>query len=361
MLANTGHTDVLEYFSGPESPDHGPTVKEGPVAHEVKNMSYVNNGSLARTGVPWHGLGVSFDDWMTDEQALSTIDWEVHTEPQYRRTKAGIYEPVAKSNAVVRTDTDEVLGSVGDLYTPYQNRELIELGSILVDDWGAKWDTVMSLRDDKLVVATLRLDVVGGEGRGLAELGDSEYYSWLVLANGHDGNHSLLGQVVSTRVVCANTFQMAKAGGKPGWSVRHTGDITSKAREAQRTIGLVTQHQKDFEELALKLAAERIVEEEFDKLTAELFPVASGATDRAKAAAEGRQAAAKSNWLHSTTIPESIRETKWGALNGITEYVEHIAEHKGDKRVNLAERRVLSNVFGGPDQKIRQRAISLLV
>jgi len=330
------------------------------MAHEVANMAYVKNDSLARTGVPWHGLGVSFDDWMTDDQARGVIDWEVTLEPQYRRNHLGIYVEVDKAKAIVRADTDQCLGTVGDYYVPFQNAEMIELGSILVDDWGAKWDTVMSLRDNRLVVATLRLDVVSEVGRGLAELGDSDYYSWLMLSNAHDGSRCVNGQVVNVRAVCANTFQAASSTGKPGWSVRHTGDITSKAIEAQRMIGMVTQHQRDFEEMALQLAAERIVEQEFDSLTAELFPVTSTTSDRAKAAAEGRRDAVKANWLTSSTIPESIRETKWGALNGITEWSEHLAEHRSDKRTKDSERRLLANVFGGGEQKLREHAIGIL-
>ena len=326
----------------------------------VSSLSYVDNKDLKRTGVPWHGLGVSYDDWLTDSQAKQAVGWDVHLEPQYRRNREGLFVEVEKSNALVRTDTDTPLGNVGDYYVPYQNHELIELGSILVDDWGAKWDTVGSLRDDRIVFATLRLDVASEEGRGLAELGDSEYNSWLLLANAHDGSRSVTGQVVNTRVVCSNTFQAAEAGKKAGWAVRHTGDITAKAIEAQRTIGLVTQHQADFAALQHRLAEAAITEGEFDKVTEELFPITSTTTDRAKDAAECRRKAVRANWLRSDTISESIRPTRWGALNGITEWSEHLADHRTDKRTHSAERRLLSNLFGGGEEKLRQHATAIL-
>jgi len=330
------------------------------MAHEVANMAYVNNEQLARTGVPWHGLGVSFDSWLTDEEARGVIDWEVELQPQYRRNAQGLYVQVEKANAIVKTDTDQCLGTVGDYYVPFQNRELIELGSILVDDWGAKWDTVMSLKNNGLIVATLRLDVVSGDGRGLAMLDDSDYYSWLMLSNDHTGSRCVNGQVVCTRAVCNNTYQMAKAGGKPGWSVRHTGDITTKAVEAQRTIGLVTQHQKDFADMAEQLAEATITEGEAIAAIEEIFPVTSTMTDRAKEITEGKRTEVQANWLTSSTIPASVRDTKWGLLNGITEWSEHLADHKADKRTNPAERRLLSNAFGGGEQKLRERAIGVL-
>ena len=326
----------------------------------VSSLSYVNNQNLARTGVPWHGLGTSFDEWINDDQAKDAIGWDVHLAPTYRVDSLGQFVEVPKANALVRTDQDKTLGVVGDYYVPFQNDELIELGSILVDDWGAKWDTVGSLRDDRIVFATLRLDVVSGAGRGLAELDDSEYNSWLLLANSHDGSRSVTGQVVNTRVVCSNTFQAAEAGKKAGWSVRHTGDITAKAIEAQRTIGLVTQHQKDFETLALRLAETEVTVDNFREVTAELFPINSQTTDRAKEAAESKRAATESNWLRSTTIPESIRFTGWGALNGLTEWSEHLADHKADKRTASTERRVLSNLFGGSEERFRSQATQIL-
>jgi phage/plasmid-like protein (TIGR03299 family) len=332
------------------------------MAHEVETIHYVKNERLAKTGTPWHGLGEAHDGWLTDEEAKKALDWQVELRPDFWRNDEGIFVHGHDSQKVVKIVNGRAvkeIATVGNKYVPFQNDDLIELGSVLVDDWGAKWDTVASLRNDRLVFATLRLDVVSEAGRGLAELDDSDWFSWFLLSDAKDGSSGLEGDIVNVRTVCANTFKLGKARAKAGWKIRHTGDLVAKAKEAHRLIGLATQAQADFVETAQKLAESKLAVEEFDELGEFLFPSEKKPERTAKKAKEN-QAQMKGSWLRSETIPESLRFTGWGALNGVTEWAEHSKAPRQDSRVPKAERRMLSTVFGGPVAEVRDRATGWL-
>ena len=58
----------------------------------------------------------------------------------------------------------------------------------------------------------------------------------------------------------------------------------------------------------------------------------------------------------------NLGATRWDALNGLTEYVNHHNNigklEKGGRRA--AERRMVSNLMGGPADQLMQRGLALL-
>jgi phage/plasmid-like protein (TIGR03299 family) len=346
--------------------------------HEVESMVYVDQKELAATGVPWHGLGVAKQagGWLTDAEVAQAIGFDVHTQPLYRKNVDGLFAPVDDAQETVRSATDTHIGTVGSDYTVFLGQEMVELGSILVNDWGAKWDTAAVLKEGRIIFATIRLDELNKDGRGLAgTLDDSDYYRWFLLGASHDGSHGLSGDIVRLRTVCANTFAAGRNSAKTGWSIRHTGNISDKAREAHRLVGLVTAEDKQFDEFSQKLAESVVALEEFDDFAEALFPTSkkkvelNGASEEeketlgaiAQSNAKAKQEAVKANWLRSETIPEPLRFTGWGLLNATTEWAEHQRVPRNDPRVRPNERRMLSTLYGGPISQIRQKASTYLV
>jgi phage/plasmid-like protein (TIGR03299 family) len=329
------------------------------MAHEVESLAYVSNENLARTGVPWHGLGTPHATWLTDDEAKAALDWTVELRPIYWQTDTGINVRTTDSQATVKIGPNgkllKAIATVGTYYQPFQNSEMIDLGSLLVNDYGAKWDTVASLRGDKIVFATLRLDVVDKKGRGLCSLDDSDYNSWLLLSSSHDGSMKLSCHRVHIRTVCANTLAAGLGSAHSGWTIRHTGDITEKAKIAHEQMKLITREDQAFAETAQKLAETKMELEEFDRMMEDVIPMPKDG-DKAKRNAEATRLGCRNNWLNSKTISEEIRPTRWGAFQAVSEYSEWMRPTRENKAIPPAERRMLSVCFGGPAASIRDKA-----
>ena len=70
---------------------------------------------------PWHGLGTRLEEPANAELAIQAAGLDYHVELQEMTTPRGSLVPGRK--AVVRSDTDDVLGVVSDSYTTIQNHE----------------------------------------------------------------------------------------------------------------------------------------------------------------------------------------------------------------------------------------------
>src|SRR5439155_3850160 len=75
--------------------------------------------------IPWHGLGQRVERVLTSDEALRTawLDWDVEKRPVFTERSSGEVQPISDHRAVVRTDTDAVLGIVSEGFRPIQNRE----------------------------------------------------------------------------------------------------------------------------------------------------------------------------------------------------------------------------------------------
>ena len=80
------------------------------MAHELANVN--GRPSMMYIGeVPWHGLGTRLDAPATAQEAISAAGLDYDVKLADLTTSDGI--PVPSRKAVVRTDTNDVLGVVG--------------------------------------------------------------------------------------------------------------------------------------------------------------------------------------------------------------------------------------------------------
>lgn len=90
------------------------------MAHELATVN--GRTSMMYTGeVPWHGLGQRLDAPATARETIQAAGLDYDVKLSDMTTTDGI--PVPSKKAVVRTDTNDVLGVVGNSYVPVQNRQ----------------------------------------------------------------------------------------------------------------------------------------------------------------------------------------------------------------------------------------------
>ena len=90
------------------------------MAHELAET----NGRTAMMffgETPWHKLGTKLERPATASEAITAAGLDYRVGLKELATTDG--SPVPQRKAVIRSDTDEVLGVVGNSYVPIQNTE----------------------------------------------------------------------------------------------------------------------------------------------------------------------------------------------------------------------------------------------
>jgi phage/plasmid-like protein (TIGR03299 family) len=187
------------------------------MAHHI----YENDSMISVGERPWHGLGVTLSEApRSAEEALrlAKLDWTVLREPMFLASgkRVSISGAVGEDRegdhaAIVREDTQEILGVVGPKYQPLQNAQMGKLFDPLIQDGTIQVETCGSLFNGRRVwmLAAFR------SGSMMIEQGD-EVKKYLLLAHGHDGSLAVRFGFTPIRVVCHNTMSMAVGKGQTG-------------------------------------------------------------------------------------------------------------------------------------------------
>jgi phage/plasmid-like protein (TIGR03299 family) len=319
----------------------------------------VVNERLGRS-TPWHGLGTYVESTMTTDEALRAgeLDWNVKLVPTYIRDRVGFMTQVKDSFAVVRDSDNRILAPhVGRLYTPFQNRSVMEFGDLVVDSFGAHWDTVGSLRNGRLVFASLELsDVI--ETITPAGLDDEAFQAYLLLSNTHDGSRAFRAAVTLVRTVCTNTEAMALATAKTSWSLRHTSSLDERLEDARTSLKLVTVYAQEYAETMEKMMDIEASLADIDALIDSVIPIDEGQRNSVKLTQERDDL--RSHILSTPTVRPELRQTNFGVFQSVSEYFEHEKDFRLRKSTPKAEGKLLSTLFGGPIETARRTAFAAL-
>lgn len=298
---------------------------------------------------PWHGLGTRLEEPATAEEAISAAGLDYQVELQELVTDKGVKIPSRK--AVVRADTDDVLGVVSDSYMPIQNSECFGFMDSLAAVGDVRYHTAGALGKGEKVWMLAKLP-------GEIRLKDSDDVTeqYLLLSNSHDGQSALRVFFTPIRVVCANTLGAAERRGRGnGVSIVHKGDVRSRAAEARELLGLATRFYLQTGTLASSLASYYPTRQELDRYFEEIYPDRDGTSN-------SRSRNIRSQLMHlfehgrGQDIPQT-RLTAWAAFNAVTEYVDHHRSSRGpDATTKRANR--LNSAWFGSGARIKARAWS---
>ena len=313
---------------------------------------------------PWHGLGTYIEGQaMTAAQAIEAagLDWEVVTEPVYRHIPADDWRPyhfkeVEGKRAVVRRDTDEVYGVMSDGYTPVQNLTGFDVMDAVVGSGDAAYHTVGSLFGGRRVWMLCKL-------QGDYRLDNGEKLeSFILLDNSHDGTAALRMRLTSVRVVCSNTLGAATST-QAAFAARHTSGIMNRVNEARDLLGLNAAYMARLIEDANRIAEQAWSHDQMKDMTYKLLDLAP---DVAIDMQRGIKAPAASKLIDLFYLGEGNKgETKWDALNAVTEYLDY---SKGSRAIDsldstddaVVSRRLQNSWLGSGGEAMRAKAWGIL-
>ena len=308
------------------------------MAHELATT----NGKTAMAffgETPWHGLGERLDRPATSREAMiaAGLDYKVELRPI--ETACGRQVPIRK--AVVRTDSKEVLGVVGNKYVPIQNHQCFGFLDSVVADGQVTYHTAGALGSGERIWMLAKLPNtirVRGTDDDITE-------QFLLLSNSHNGSSSLRVFFTPIRVVCANTLGVAERRGRgQGVSIYHRGDLSAKVGKAQKVLGLASRFYDDLESKINQLASVSLNSLQLEQYFKSIYPDSP----------ETKSSRAKNIRGELTRLFEEgmgqdipgIRHTAWAAFNAVTEHVDHHRSTRGSTELEKRSNRLKSAWFG---------------
>lgn len=285
----------------------------------------------------WHRLGTVIDaDVVTSREALTIarLDWTIEQHPLYAHldadeTNESAMIEVPDKVANVRMDTGTVVGIVGDRYHVVQNIEAFDFFDEIIGRGDAHYHTAGSLYGGKKIWALARLNrdiLIGGDP-------DEKIDPFVCLANGHDGNTAVSVYTTPIRVVCQNTLQWSMSEATSMWKGRHTPSIQKKARDARDVLGFSNEYFDSLQTVGDQLINAKMTDGDFVAMLEALVPlprIEENQNTRGLTIAENTRADITQAW-HVDNIA-NIKDTRWGFVQAVAEYVDWTKKHRSDDR-----------------------------
>ncbi len=300
--------------------------------------------------IPWHREGMALARPATLEEALraGALDWKVGEVNM--QTCDDPPSPILKRKAIVRLDRPaghegRVLGVAHRGFRPLQNRDGALLFDAIFGQGKAVYHTGGYLGHGEVVWLLAKID----KPMQIASGDLIEPYA--LFANSHDGSRAISISLTTVRVVCQNTLNIALKDQKLGEHFRwaHQGSFRDHAAAAQAFWASTLQELDQVTQAFTALSKKTCNEDSFGKVMEKLLPLPAqprnGQSNPGllkawetktgtikKARADIRQLRQSGKGMD---LP-GAKGTYWGALNAITEYVDHHHALKDGSRLAYA-------------------------
>jgi phage/plasmid-like protein (TIGR03299 family) len=253
------------------------------MAHELERLANGQTAFVSARVHAWHTLGTITETTLSASDIIAKAflgGWKVRKIPiqgvEVADTGVTVIECPDRFMTVRTNVLDgrtEYLGIVGEDYTVVQNEEAADMLDLLVDEIGeAHFETAGSLRRGKSIFVTMKLP---GTMR-IAGVDDLDLY--LAATTSHDGMQALRVDASPVRIVCANTQRAAFARSVGHYVFRHTSNVKAQISQAREALGLMFKYLDTFQAAAEQMINETLTMGEFEKITAQLWPLAPDAS-----------------------------------------------------------------------------------
>ena len=281
-------------------------------------------------GPAWHLKGQVFGRQMTSEECIreALLDFQVGKLPAQITLPDGTVRQIPGKYGTYRTDTGQPFGTVGGRYEIVQNVEAFEFFDAIVGKGEAIYETAGALYNGESIFITAKLP-------DYIKVGKDEIEKYIFLKSTHDGSGSIVAAFSSTRIVCANTLNVALGNMTNKVSIRHTKDAKLKLQQAHRIMGISNQLSKELEEAFNVMAKKSITDDKVKDLIKQIIApkIKEEATEEEKELLSTRSLN-KINEVfaytmgHHTQQTEATKGTVFGFLNGITGYYQNVKKWK---------------------------------
>jgi phage/plasmid-like protein (TIGR03299 family) len=283
----------------------------------------------------WHHLGFVHDleahgpitvDEVLEKSGLGK--WRVEKRPTFwgatEDSVMGLSKQTEGQNwATVRVDDDGTethLGTVGEIYEPFQNPLMFDFLRVVTGQDEAYIESAGELAAGATVFASMRLgeDIIL-DGKGAAD----RIQKYLMVKTSHNGKGKFGGFVSPIRPVCTNTVNWAVREAETRFEIRHTAGGLDKIKEAERTLKITRAYYAAFEKDANELYGIKMTTGQFDRFVTEaVLPIKKDSPEHvAKKIKERRDLA--HDLFESAPTNTGLPKNRWRAAMALTELIEH--------------------------------------
>jgi phage/plasmid-like protein (TIGR03299 family) len=302
--------------------------------------------SFASTQTAWHGLGQIVGGAMTAQEAirLAHLDYEVVKVPNFAYHN-GEFLNTPASFSTLRTDTNQILGDrIGKNYTIVQNLEAFDFFDSITQAGEAMYETAGVLGIGEKIFVTAKMpDTIRIAGT------DDLTEVYVLLTSSHDGSGSIIAAVTPVRVCCQNTLNMALSNTINRVAIRHTSVVKDRLAEAHKVLGISKVFVQEANECFNHLSNKYVSDDSVKELIRNLFNEQERDSTRIKNIED-----AVLECYFTGVGQEKIVGTAWGAINGITFYLDHVKNYRNDATK-------FDNIIGGSSTLVATRATELLL
>lgn len=309
---------------------------------------------------PWHKLGNVVEGLLTAGDAIEAagLGWEVELLPVFAKETRSpwfvgdggsrhIMHEIEDSFATFRKDTGDVLGVVGNKYTPVQNAELFDFLDTLVDSGEAHYETAGSLGGGRRVWMLLK------PNENEITLNGEPMLKYLLATSSHDGSSAVRVKPVVVRVVCANTLEWALGENSAEFKARHTASVKGKVQQAREALNIGFKYFEEFERTAKILGETEVEIAQFRELLDELLPInGDDVSDQARSLRMNKRSGIARKYRG---LDDEVRNTAWGAVQAINTWELWGTEARADAEKQAAR------VFSNSSAPLTQQAVKLLL
>lgn len=334
------------------------------MSHEL-DMTKAHGGFAHAHGSEkaWHGLGSMAPEGATLEQwlELAGLDFAVECVPVAFKPN-GHWKPADDHRAIIRknlkpADLDKpshghLFQIASDIFKPLQPRECADFIFGLTASHGMATETMGSLHGGATIWG------LAHNNKGITLPGNDLVRPYLLSTTSYDSSRSRTWKFIMTRVVCDNTLTIGM--GESGGIVKIRNTSVHNADEVRQRLGLIDDMSAAFELQAQRLVGAKPTRAQVNEMLLKLFgkpadPDKPLSRDNLSGHSRNVLAEVETCVVSSpgSGLP-SAAGTAWGALNGVTHYVDHKA------RARSQDNRLASAWFGKGDA-VKTSAMSWLL
>lgn len=273
------------------------------------NVSWMASG---HNEVPWHKTNyTTVEGTMTSAEALklAKLDFDVLQEPVFD----AMNNPIPGYRLNLKSDDRTILGLVSDKYKVVQNIDAFAFTDNLIGN-NCRYETAGAINDWKTtwLLAQLEPKKIMGD----------KYNNYLCFMNGFDGTQAVKVCITPIRVVCQNTLNLALKKAKRTFTMKHSGDIDKKMKEAEQVLKLSDEYLVDVEHKYENLAMKKLSQIQFENFLKQLFPVTEEEKNTRHEITQMQCRAGVAEAYHAEDLA-NFRGTAFGVVNAVSDYVAH--------------------------------------
>jgi phage/plasmid-like protein (TIGR03299 family) len=244
---------------------------------------------------------------------------------------------------------------VGPGYQVIQNQELADFANALLKvEGGVKFESAGALFDGRIVwmlaaVPDKAFHVDGDNG---------DVMPYIVLRTGHDGLTAFTSAPTPVRVVCANTLNMAMAGAKSSFVIRHTVNALDRVEAARKALSLNLDYLDTLKTVSAELVKRPMTIKDVIAATAKLIPSMAETPEKA-VKSQAQRDSIVALFQNSANL-EGVPFSGYRFVQAVAQYADHDRVYRSTKKGSADDARAAA-ILGGTSRGIKERALALVL